>query len=63
MTTTGGPGKPICDYDDPDAREQLVDALAKDAHALLGALDGREPGEAVMGAARVLAGGCPTFCV
>ena len=48
-------GKPICDYDDPDARARFVDALAKDARALLGALDGREPGEAVMGAARVLA--------
>ena len=35
-------GKPTCDYEDPDAREQLVDALATDAHALLGALDGRE---------------------
>src|SRR5216683_2367040 len=29
-------GKPVCDYDDPAAREALVDALAKDAHALLG---------------------------
>ena len=28
-------GKPTCDYEDPDAREQLVDALATDAHALL----------------------------
>lgn len=34
-------GKPVCDYDDKDAREQLVDALAKDARALLAALDGR----------------------
>src|SRR5919106_108581 len=49
------PGKPTCDYDDPDAREQLVDALAKDAHALLLALDGRELGAAVIEAARVLA--------
>ena len=49
------PGKPTCDYDDPDAREQLVDALAKDAHALLLGLDGREPGAAVIEAARVLA--------
>jgi len=34
-------GKPVCDYDDPAARQTLVDALAKDAMALLGALDGR----------------------
>jgi len=35
-------GKPACDYDDPAARQALVDALAKDAMALLGALDGRK---------------------
>ena len=35
-------GKPVCDYDDPQAREALVDALAKDARALVLALDGRE---------------------
>ena len=29
-------GKPVCDYDDPAARRALVDALAKDAMALLG---------------------------
>src|SRR3984893_15765577 len=43
-------GKPACDYDDAAAREELVDALAKDARALLAALDGREldpvPGQA-----------------
>jgi len=33
-------GKPVCDYDDPHAREELVDALAKDALALLMALEG-----------------------
>ena len=33
--------KPACDYDDAAAREELVDALAKDARALLAALDGR----------------------
>lgn len=33
-------GKPSCDWDDPDAREALVDALARDAGALLAALDG-----------------------
>jgi hypothetical protein len=35
-------GKPACDYDDPAAREALVDALAGDARALLGVLEGRE---------------------
>ena len=34
-------GKPACDYDDPAAREALVDALARDARALLAVLDGR----------------------
>jgi hypothetical protein len=37
-------GKPVCDYDDPHARQELIDALAKDARALLVALDGRELG-------------------
>jgi Transposase DDE domain/Transposase domain (DUF772) len=35
-------GKPPCDWDDPKAREALVDALVRDAHAALGALDGHE---------------------
>jgi hypothetical protein len=35
-------GKPPCDWDDPKARESLVDALVKDARAALEALDGRE---------------------
>jgi IS5 family transposase len=40
-------GKPPCDWDDPAAREALVDELAKDALAALGALDGRQlPGSA-----------------
>ena len=33
-------GKPPCDWDDPNAREALVDALVRDAQAALGALDG-----------------------
>ncbi len=33
-------GKPACDYDDPAARAALVDALARDGHALLAALEG-----------------------
>jgi len=48
-------GKPVCDYDDPAARGQLIDALAKDARALLGALDGRELADAVRRAAALLA--------
>ncbi len=48
-------GKPACDYDDPAAREELVDALAKDAYALLTALDGQELGPEVAQAAALLA--------
>jgi len=48
-------GKPVCDYDDPQARQALIDALAKDARALLGWLDGRELGDEVSKAAGLLA--------
>ncbi len=48
-------GKPACDYDDPAAREQLVDALARDALAVLEALEGRELGPVVAQAASLLA--------
>ena len=34
------PGKPPCDWDDPAAREALVDALVHDALAALAVLDG-----------------------
>ena len=34
-TTTRRAGKPACDWDDAAAREALVDALARDGHALL----------------------------
>ena len=34
-------GKPSCAWDDKKAREELVDALTRDAYALLLALDGR----------------------
>jgi hypothetical protein len=37
-----GPGKPVCDWDDPAAREALVDALVRDCAAALAALDGEE---------------------
>src|SRR5438270_851839 len=36
-------GKPVCDYDDPQAREALIDALAQDALAVLVALEGLTP--------------------
>jgi IS5 family transposase len=48
-------GKPVCDYDDPAAREALIDALAGDAHALLLALDGRELPDGLAQAAALLA--------
>jgi hypothetical protein len=48
-------GKPVCDYDDATAREELVDALARDAMALVAALDGRTLEPEVHKAARLLA--------
>ena len=48
-------GKPVCDYDDAQVRGALVDALAKDARALLAALDGRELADSVVQAAALLA--------
>jgi hypothetical protein len=48
-------GKPVCDYGDAEAREAMVDALAKDAGALLKVLDGQELGLALAQAAELLA--------
>lgn len=48
-------GKPVCDYEDRRAREALIDALAKDAHATLAVLDGRELTTPVGQAAALLA--------
>ncbi|MGH3536666.1 MAG: transposase, partial [Pseudonocardiaceae bacterium] len=48
-------GKPVCDYEDPVARQELVDGLAKDARALLVWLDGRALSEALEQAAALLA--------
>ena len=48
-------GKPVCDYDDADARAALVDALARDGMAVLAVLDGRELSDAVAQAAALLA--------
>lgn len=49
------PGKPTCDYDDPAAREAMVDALARDANSLVGFLDGRDLDPAVQRAAELVA--------
>lgn len=48
-------GKPVADYDDATARAALVDALARDAHALLDALDGRDVCAVLAQAAALLA--------
>jgi hypothetical protein len=48
-------GKPPCDWDDPAAREALVDELVKDALAALGALDGQSLPLGAIAAADVLA--------
>jgi hypothetical protein len=48
-------GKPVCDYEDRQAREEMIDALAKDALALLLALDGRELESGLEQAAALLA--------
>jgi hypothetical protein len=49
------PGKPPCDWDDPTARDELVDALVKDAKAALAALGGEKLSGAVAEAAELLA--------
>jgi hypothetical protein len=48
-------GKPVCDWDDKSAREALVDALARDAQALLLFLDGRTLTTDIHAAAALLA--------
>jgi hypothetical protein len=48
-------GKPACDWEDKSAREALVDALARDAHAVLGYLDGRDLRQDVQEAAKLVA--------
>src|SRR5882757_3851446 len=49
------PGKPSCDWDDAQAREARVDALARDASAILALLDGRTLGSEVQEAAKLVA--------
>lgn len=48
-------GKPPCDWDDPAAREALVDALVSDALAALAAIDGTPLSAPVAEAAELLA--------
>jgi hypothetical protein len=48
-------GKPVCDWEDRQAREELVDALARDARALLAGLDGRRLAPALARAGELLA--------
>lgn len=48
-------GKPECDWDDADAREALIDALARDAQAVLLALDDRRLSDELKTAAELLA--------
>jgi len=48
-------GKPVCEWDDPIAREQLVDALARDGRAALAVLEGRHLSASVTQAAALLA--------
>ncbi len=46
---------PRCDWDDPGARQELVDRLGADADAVLAALEGRELAGALSEAAELLA--------
>jgi hypothetical protein len=48
-------GKPQIDWDDPAAREELIDSRARDGFAVLAVLDGRRLDEAVGQAAALLA--------
>ena len=49
------PGKPPCDWDDPAAKEALVDDLVKDALAALDAIDGEKLPASCVEPARLLA--------
>jgi hypothetical protein len=51
----GSGGKPICDWDDPAAREHLVAELAGDGYACLQLLEDRDLAETVSSAAELLA--------
>lgn len=51
----GSGGKPVCDWDDPAAREALVAELADDGYACLGVLEDRELPEPLTQLAELLA--------
>lgn len=51
----GSGGKPVCDWDDPTARADLVAEMAADADACLGVLDGRDLTETVAQIGELLA--------
>jgi hypothetical protein len=48
-------GKPVCDWDDPVARDALIGELAGDAYGCLGVLDGRDLDDEVTATAELLA--------
>ncbi len=50
--------RPVCDWDDPGERSELVDALGADAAAVLAGLEGRELSGALSEAAELLAAVC-----
>lgn len=49
------PGKPTCEWDDKDAREAVVNALAQDAHAALECVENRQVDDDVGQAIELLA--------
>jgi hypothetical protein len=49
------PGKPVCDWDDAPAREAMLDALARDAYAVLAQLDDSKMSPELQQAATLLA--------
>lgn len=49
------PGKPPCDWDDPVARDALVDALVSDVQAAVGVLEGEPLGPRLAEVVRLLA--------
>lgn len=49
------PGKPVCDWDDAEARELLIDDLARDGYAVTALFDGEKLSEKLDEAVRLLA--------
>lgn len=49
------PGKPVCDWNDAEAREQLIDELARDGFAVIALFDGEKLAEKLDEALRLLA--------